>query len=174
MPMPDNTEAERKMSQDHIEAFMSRGFLFAPKSAEHPLPHYSRSNRIHPILLTSQWEEKNWGGELTICNNDEFCGKILKFKKGAMFSCHFHVKKREVFWVKSGSISLMTINPEDASQHTRVLSEGDVIEIPRLCPHQITALEDSEVIEFSTHHEDSDSYRMLPGDSQQKAAPLTS
>lgn len=119
-----------------------------------------------PIYLTPVSVPKKWGSELVICNNDEFCGKALLFKKGAQFSCHHHAQKREVFWLRFGSLKLMTINTEDASQSVFVMSPGDVIEIPRLLPHQITALEDSEVIEFSTTHSDQDSFRVLPGDSQ--------
>jgi len=33
-------------------------------------------------------------------------------------------------------------------------------------PHQLEALTDGRIFEVSTHHEDSDSYRVLPGDSQ--------
>lgn len=123
---------------------------------------------IKPINLTPTVVPKAWGGELVVCNNDEFCGKALQFKKGAKFSCHFHVKKREVFWLRHGFIELMTINTEDASQTTVIMSPGDVIEIPRLLPHQITALEDSEIIEFSTTHSDQDSFRVIAGDSQAK------
>ena len=33
-------------------------------------------------------------------------------------------------------------------------------------PHQLEAITDGRIFEVSTHHEDSDSYRVLPGDSQ--------
>jgi mannose-6-phosphate isomerase-like protein (cupin superfamily) len=121
---------------------------------------------IKPIFLTSEIHPKKWGEEQWLCNNEEFCGKILKFKKGAQFSAHQHVKKREVFYILKGSINLMTINPVDASQQNVHLFEGDVVEIPRLLVHQITALESSQIIEFSTHHDEADSLRVLPGDSQ--------
>ena len=35
-------------------------------------------------------------------------------------------------------------------------------------PHQLEALDEGRIFEVSTHHEDSDSYRVLPGDSQVK------
>lgn len=126
----------------------------------------SDANDIQPIPLKSERVDKKWGYELVVCNNDEFCGKILHFNKGTKFSSHFHKLKREVFYLIGGKVNLMTINPKDASQTNRIMVAGDIIEIPRLCPHQITALEESEIVEFSTHHEDSDSYRVLPGDSQ--------
>lgn len=123
-------------------------------------------NHPKPIFLKTQIVTKNWGREEIICNNEEFCGKKLIFNKGAKFSSHLHYFKREVFLCAQGSVKLITINTEDASKSEHILKIGDIVEIPRLLPHQIIALEDSEIIEFSTHHEDSDSYRVEPGDNQ--------
>lgn len=122
--------------------------------------------KIKPIFLTPQTVPKKWGHELIICNNEEFCGKLLVFKKGSQFSAHQHIKKREVFYILKGSINLMTINPENAEKHNVHLFETDTVEIPRFLVHQITALEDTTVIEFSTTHRDEDSLRVIPGDSQ--------
>lgn len=119
-----------------------------------------------PILLASKTVEKAWGAEYVLCNNEEFCGKVLVFKAGAKFSMHFHRNKREVFAMRKGSVNLIWIDTADARRVVLPLGVGDVVEIPRFMPHQIEALEDSEITEFSTHHEDSDSYRVAPGDSQ--------
>lgn len=121
---------------------------------------------MKPIRLTPLEVPKKWGGELVICNNEEFCGKMLTIRRGQKFSIHFHAKKREVFFVLRGSLSLKFIETDDAGIWSWTLSPGDAVEIPRLQPHQLEAIEDSEVVEFSTHHEDSDSYRVAPGDSQ--------
>ena len=43
--------------------------------------------------------EKAWGYELIICNNDNYCGKLLVFKLGARFSMHYHMKKDETWYV---------------------------------------------------------------------------
>lgn len=121
---------------------------------------------IAPIFHTAQIVPKGWGHEQIICNTPEYCGKVLHFHKGARFSYHFHVAKHETFWLQKGHLQLTTINPENAVQTTQQLTEGSIVEIPRLLVHQITALEESDLIEFSTHHEDGDSHRVLPGDSQ--------
>jgi len=123
---------------------------------------------IEPILLTPKTVPKGWGEELHICNNDEFCGKILRFNSGAKFSCHYHVNKREVFYLMKGEINMMWIDLETATQHLEYYRAGDIIEIPRLLPHQIMALSEVTIIEFSTPDSISDSYRVLPGDSQKK------
>lgn len=127
-------------------------------------------SRPLPIHLSPTTVPKNWGYELILCNNDEFCGKLLHFNKDARFSCHFHRQKREVFWLQRGKLKLMTIDTKDASQTEVVLSAGDVVEIPRFLPHQITALEESDMVEFSTPDYVEDSLRVLPGDSQKSAA----
>ena len=45
-----------------------------------------------------------------------------------------------------------------------VLKAGDNFHVYRGLRHQMVALEDSELFEFSTQHFDSDSYRILKGD----------
>jgi quercetin dioxygenase-like cupin family protein len=44
------------------------------------------------------------------------------------------------------------------------LSVGDIFHVPTGLRHRLLALEDSEIMEFSTHHEDSDSIRVEKGD----------
>jgi quercetin dioxygenase-like cupin family protein len=109
---------------------------------------------------------KGWGREEVICNNSEYCGKRLIFKKGSKLSLHAHCLKRETFYVARGNLILRLIDTEDATKHEARISKGSVVEIDRMLPHQLIAIEDSEVIEFSTHHDDFDSYRYEPGDSQ--------
>jgi hypothetical protein len=47
-----------------------------------------------------------------------------------------------------------------------IISNGDVVRQRPGQPHQIKALTDGRIFEVSTHHEDSDSYRVMRGDSQ--------
>jgi mannose-6-phosphate isomerase-like protein (cupin superfamily) len=110
--------------------------------------------------------EKSWGRELWVVNNEEYCGKILEFNSGSKFSMHFHIDKKETFYVSKGKLILNYFNLENADQHSEELNVGDVVDINRFFPHQIFAIEDSTIIEFSTQHKDSDSYRVGKGDSQ--------
>lgn len=109
---------------------------------------------------------KGWGRELWLANNEEFCGKLLEFKAGRKFSLHYHLAKREVFYVLSGTLDLFFLDLQTGRRLGKRLLVGDVVEIPRGCPHQAYAVTDAAIIEISTHHEDSDSYRVEPGDSQ--------
>lgn len=109
---------------------------------------------------------KNWGWEDWLINNEQFCGKILHFNKGAKFSAHFHGIKNEVQYLHSGKMILRYIDGHNAAQLEREINVGDVINIPRFQVHQLEAIEESEIFEVSSQHFEEDSYRVLPGDSQ--------
>lgn len=109
---------------------------------------------------------KGWGHEVWICNNENYCGKILHFNNGAKFSLHYHLIKKEHFYVLKGKLLLIYKDLTNANDLSMNLSAGDVIEIPRGAPHQIIALEESDIIEISTQHFEDDSYRISPGNSQ--------
>lgn len=107
---------------------------------------------------------KRWGYEDWIVNNDLYCGKLLHFDKfGGQTSMHFHVKKHETMLCHLGEFEIIQIDSRDAKFKSTFLHPGDVIEIASLSLHRIVCLKDgSELLEFSTHHEDDDSYRVLP------------
>lgn len=110
--------------------------------------------------------EKGWGAEVVVVNNDQYCGKLLEFKSGETFSDHFHLKKHETFFILTGRLMLWYYDLTTADRKGIELKEGMVVTIPQGNPHQIKALEDSVIVEFSTHHEDDDSYRIRKGSSQ--------
>ncbi len=113
---------------------------------------------------------KGWGYEKWVVNNEKYCGKILHFAKGRQCSLHYHKLKDETFFISSGLVRIAYIGidpeniPEDLSLVQVVLSKGDSMHIPPHTAHHIYALEDSEIIEFSTQHFDEDSYRIKKGD----------
>lgn len=110
---------------------------------------------------------KKWGGEDWIVNNSSYCGKILRLNPESKFSMHFHDLKEETFYVLSGWGILRAINTENSQEYEIHLSAGDVVDITRLTPHQIIASKEGiTIIEFSTQHFESDSYRVRKGDSQ--------
>ncbi|MBW2989717.1 cupin domain-containing protein [Candidatus Woesearchaeota archaeon] len=95
---------------------------------------------------------KVWGKETWIANYD-YCGKKLTLNKGFRCSMHHHKNKDETFYITKGKV-LMEVKGQK-----KVMLPGDSIRILPYAKHRFTGLEDSEIIEFSTHHEDSDSYR---------------
>jgi quercetin dioxygenase-like cupin family protein len=106
---------------------------------------------------------KGWGKEIIFVNNDEYCGKLLCFEKDKKFSMHYHIKKKETWYVSKGSFILIWVETDTGTTHTEYLKVGDVITNERGEPHQLIALEDSEVFEVSTKHYDEDSFRMWKG-----------
>jgi mannose-6-phosphate isomerase-like protein (cupin superfamily) len=118
---------------------------------------------MHPKLVklpAPQIVNKVWGHEVLLFNTKELCGKLLCFNKGASFSLHMHKDKYEFFRVNFGKLRVEGINTEDASRYYIDLEAGDILEVQRGAFHKITALEKSEITEFSTEHRDSDSYRI--------------
>jgi len=113
--------------------------------------------------LTSEIVPKGWGKEIIFVNNDEYCGKILCFEKGKKFSMHYHIRKKETWYVNKGKFILFWIETENGTMHTEYLEVGDVITNERGEPHQLIAVEDSEVFEVSSKHYDEDSYRVWKG-----------
>lgn len=111
---------------------------------------------------------KGWGHEVIFVNNDLYCGKILHFKKGAKFSMHYHLKKKETWYVNSGKFHFKYINTTNADIVETTLDIGDTITNEIGEPHQIICLEEGDIFEVSTTHFDADSYRVMKGDSQIK------
>lgn len=110
--------------------------------------------------------EKGWGHELIWATNDKYCGKLLKFNKGAKFSMHFHAQKDESWYVLSGKFEVRYIMTLDASVWTETLEEGSVWRNEPLEPHQLICLEEGVIIEVSTPDSVKDNYRVEKGDSQ--------
>ena len=102
---------------------------------------------------------KVWGKEEWITNR-AYCGKKLTLKKGFRCSMHHHKNKDETFYILKGKVLLELDNQK------HIMKPGDSILVKPHTKHRFTGLEDSEIMEFSTHHEDEDSYReegMLSG-----------
>ena len=108
---------------------------------------------------------KGWGFEKWIVNSEEYCGKLLYFVKDKRCSWHYHKLKDEVFYIQSGKVLVKYSDEDDIEQaKTIVLNRGDNFHVYRGLMHQMVALEDTELFEFSTQHFDEDSHRIQKGD----------
>jgi len=110
--------------------------------------------------------KKGWGSELWIVNNELYCGKVLSFSIGKKCSWHYHKLKDETFYISHGSFSIKYSYEDDIEKADKIiLSIGQKFHVPVGLRHQMKALDpNSEIIEFSTKHHDSDSYRIIKGD----------
>jgi quercetin dioxygenase-like cupin family protein len=115
--------------------------------------------------LDIKFVPKGWGFEKWIVNSEEYCGKLLYMVKGKKCSWHYHKLKDEVFYVQSGKLKVI-FSEKDSKRHANdiILSPGDNFHVYRGLRHQMIALEDTELFEFSTQHFDSDSHRIEKGD----------
>jgi quercetin dioxygenase-like cupin family protein len=107
---------------------------------------------------------KGWGHEKVIHNADGYCGKILCFRKGGRCSYHYHRTKTETFYCVGRVVVRHGWSDDVASAEETVLSTGDSFHVPVGLRHQMEALEDSELYEFSTPDSPEDSIRIVLGD----------
>ena len=108
---------------------------------------------------------KGWGYEKWICNTEEYCGKLLHIVKGKKCSWHYHKLKDETFYLQRGQLLVRYSDDDDIENSKKtILMEGDKFHVYRGLRHQMFALQDSDLFEFSTQHFDSDSNRIIRGD----------
>jgi len=107
--------------------------------------------------------EKVWGEEVWLYNGEpcgvNLCGKLLKLKQDHYCSLHCHKKKFEVFWLMSGKVKMIIQKADESQTHTWIMNPGDSQVIPIGMFHSFSGVVDSILVEFSTHHEENDSYR---------------
>ena len=102
--------------------------------------------------------KKEWGYEKWITNTPQYCMKELGLNKGFRCSLHYHKIKDETFYIVRGKVM---IEIEESSEiRERILLPGNFARIMPGVKHRFSGLEESVIIESSTHHEDSDSYRV--------------
>ena len=113
-------------------------------------------------IQTPKRVEKKWGYELWIHNDTDYCGKLLVFNNsGDKFSMHYHMIKDETWYVQNGVFQFDWIDTENGERCYTQLQKGDIVEIKKGLPHQLTALlDESTIFEVSTQHFDNDSYRI--------------
>ena len=97
---------------------------------------------------------KVWGYEKWLENNDKYCSKLLSLNKGYQCSLHYHKVKDETFVVTQGHVRL------ELGKEVHHLREGNFMRIPPGVPHRFMGVEDSLIIEVSTHHDEADSHRI--------------
>jgi mannose-6-phosphate isomerase-like protein (cupin superfamily) len=108
--------------------------------------------------------DKGWGYELWLVNKD-YCGKLLHFERGKKCSWHYHRVKDEVFYLHAGRLRVRYGYGDDLADAAEVvLWPGLAFAVPAGLRHQMEAEEESDLYEFSTHHDEADSIRLVKGD----------
>lgn len=110
---------------------------------------------IYPLEM--KYVQKSWGWELWVCNGPKYCGKKLFIKQGHWLSFHHHNIKDEVLFVEQGCIWFT--HDEHGDVQSIKLGVGMAFHVKPGVKHQMQAIEDTILFEFSTEHFDEDSYR---------------
>jgi len=133
----------------------------------------SKEERKKPkVVSQSDYKlvKKSWGYERWIINTPDYCGKELMCSYGKWSSkgrFHYHLKKDETFYIVSGFLELETLpvdlygTPIDyADFGIFFLRRHQSIRIRPQVAHRFRSKvrRFTRFYEFSTHHEDSDSY----------------
>lgn len=112
--------------------------------------------------------KKGWGYEDWIANKKEYCGKLLLFEKGKKCSIHYHKLKDETFFLFSGKLKVLLSDSledyEAGKKEEIILNAGECLYIWPGRVHRMEAVEESNLMEFSTEHFEEDSYRIEKGD----------
>ena len=107
-----------------------------------------------------KYVSKRWGYEIWIVNNEKYCGKKLFIRQGKYCSYHHHKDKDEVLYIESGRIWMNSSDDSDENWINAVdMGPGYAFHVTPGCKHQMHAVEDTIILEFSTQHFDEDSYR---------------
>lgn len=109
----------------------------------------------------SDYRNKYWGNIQTMVNA-VYTGKRLFFGKGQHSSLHFHCNKLETYYIHSGEL-LVRLRAGRGQDRHFTLKKGDTLLIPPGLMHQDGGLEDTVIIEVSTHDVDSDSFIVEDG-----------
>lgn len=112
---------------------------------------------INPLDM--KYVPKRWGWELWITNNEKYCGKTLFIKQGHYCSFHWHEHKDEVLHVQSGRIWFNYQKPDQERILYEEMGPGLAFHVEPGVKHQMEAIEDTIILEFSTQHFDEDSFR---------------
>ena len=108
---------------------------------------------------------KAWGHEVWLHNSPMYCGKVLVVMPGKQLSYHYHEDKHETFTVLEGSALLFVGERSKVFGSIgdwHVLEAGTVVDIQPYQVHSLKSAGDGpvHVLEISTQHRDSDSYKM--------------
>lgn len=144
---------------------MSKAPIAEPHTSSNCRPRIDNRTARTRARRAKRIVPKGWGREVWIANGPLYCGKILEIEKGKRCSLHYHRLKTETFYLRSGRLRVrVKSSPETDAIEEFDLLPGECMDVTPGLVHQMEALEQAELYEFSTEHFDSDSYRLMPGD----------
>lgn len=116
---------------------------------------------LEASLRTHDVRDKYWGTIETIVNQ-EFAGKRLFMRAGCQSSLEFHTRKTETYFVHCGELRV-GLRTDRARNRSVRIAAGQCIDIPAGLMHMRIAVEDTVILEASTHDSDVDSHLVEDG-----------
>lgn len=133
------------------------GILVSDKHESSYLKPYAEKFNSRPM-----YEQMQWGDYRVLKYNQDaelpVIVKHLKIEKGASITNHYH-KKRSEFWIIVKGEGIVTVEDVEI-----LISPGNVVKIPVLAKHKLTAHSEIELIEIqigSSELEESDIVKVL-------------
>ncbi len=90
--------------------------------------------------------------------------KVLHFEKGKKCSFHYHIEKKEFFAILFGELHIRITDKDENTVFEGSLRAGERLFVPSGYIHQMTAMEDTDLLEVSTLDKAEDSIRLIKGD----------
>ncbi len=106
-------------------------------------------------------------GEFVQISYREDIGHLAFFelRKGRTRASHYHERKEEVFYVISGKIRAVFVDPASGERKTFILQKGMKIRVRTGVGHMFHGIEDSHVVEYSPQYYDKeDAHRIEMGE----------
>ena len=99
--------------------------------------------------------EKAWGEEIILVNCLEYSSKLLILDRDAVSSYHYHPQKKETFYCIEG-YALLTIEGKEYKL-APFLRPKTIFPNEK---HKFRGISEAVLLEVSTHHEDTDVFRL--------------
>lgn len=139
---------------DKLKKFIEQNKIVIPNNCEWEISHHQGINKFEEI-----------GTAIITLYNNEYAKKLLVMLPGQQHPEHFHIKKKESFFVLHGDLLLSVVDkdktPEDQSTifcNSLLLNEGDSYTLEREIPHSFTSKNGCIFEEISTEQFLNDSF----------------
>jgi len=63
------------------------------------------------VVLAGDTHSHTWGEEIWLENNEHYCAKVIRLRRGFRSSWHYHERKDETFMILNGVVLLKTARP---------------------------------------------------------------
>jgi mannose-6-phosphate isomerase-like protein (cupin superfamily) len=93
--------------------------------------------------------KRPWGGFIKFIDNKPCTVKILEIKKGESLSLQSHKLREEFWYIISGKAKVIS-GTKTNKLKSRILKEGEFIQIPKKILHRAEGISPSRILEIST------------------------